>query len=349
VSTPILELENVSAAYSTYRALFGVSLVVPEDGIIALVGSNGSGKSTLARVVSGLVPASGGMIRVAGEDVTRFSAHRISRLGVVHVPEGRAIFSSLSVEENLTVSFSRRLGRKGTSAALARAYQAFPVLAERRKQLGGTLSGGQQRILSLAKVLAVPPKLLIVDELSLGLAPVIVDQVYDGLSAIHQEGCALLVVEQQVDRVLAIADRAVLLVKGAVAWEGPARDARPTLEARMLGGGPSANGVAPISTNGAAPPPYVAGPTLARQSFRSPGGPGGTSSAAPPADTSPADTSPAPQGDPGAPTAAPGGPDAAASSQGGAGAPAPAPGGSRESSDHPSDLWVVGPTFPDTN
>jgi len=349
VSTPILELENVSAAYSTYRALFGVSLVVPEDGIIALVGSNGSGKSTLARVVSGLVPASGGMIRVAGEDVTRFSAHRISRLGVVHVPEGRAIFSSLSVEENLTVSFSRRLGRKGTSAALARAYQAFPVLAERRKQLGGTLSGGQQRILSLAKVLAVPPKLLIVDELSLGLAPVIVDQVYDGLSAIHQEGCALLVVEQQVDRVLAIADRAVLLVKGAVAWEGPARDARPTLEARMLGGGPSANGVAPISTNGAAPPPYVAGPTLARQSFRSPGGPGGTSSAAPPADTSPADTSPAPQGDPGAPTAAPGGPDAAGSSQGGAGAPAPAPGGSRESSDHPSDLWVVGPTFPDTN
>ncbi|MDR3648382.1 MAG: ABC transporter ATP-binding protein [Acidimicrobiales bacterium] len=349
MSTPILELENVSAAYSTYRALFGVSLVVPEDGIIALVGSNGSGKSTLARVVSGLVPASGGMIRVAGEDVTRFSAHRISRLGVVHVPEGRAIFSSLSVEENLTVSFSRRLGRKGTSAALARAYQAFPVLAERRKQLGGTLSGGQQRILSLAKVLAVPPKLLIVDELSLGLAPVIVDQVYDGLIAIHQEGCALLVVEQQVDRVLAIADRAVLLVKGAVAWEGPARDARPTLEARMLGGGPSANGVAPISTNGAAPPPYVAGPTLARQSFRSPGGPGGTSSAAPPADTSPAGTSPAPQGDPGAPTAAPGGPDAAASSQGGAGAPAPAPGGSRESSDHPSDLWVVGPTFPDTN
>ncbi len=343
MSAPILELENVSAAYSTYRALFGVSLVVPEDGIVALVGSNGSGKSTLARVVSGLVPASGGMIRVAGEDVTRFSAHRISRLGVVHVPEGRAIFSSLRVEENLTVCFSRRLGRKGTAAALARAYQAFPVLAERRKQLGGTLSGGQQRILSLAKVLAVPPKLLIVDELSLGLAPVIVDQVYDGLSAIHQEGCALLVVEQQVDRVLAIADRAVLLVKGAVAWEGPARDARPTLEARMLGGGPSANGVASISTNGAAPPPYVAGPTLVTQSFRSTSGPGDTSP------VPPAGPSVAPQGDPGAPTPAPGGPDAAVSSQGGAGAPAPAPGESRESTDHPSDLWVVGPTFPDTN
>jgi len=343
VSTPILELENVSAAYSTYRALFGVSLVVPEGGIVALVGSNGAGKSTLARVVSGLVSAGGGTIRVAGEDVTRFSAHRISRLGVAHVPEGRAIFSSLSVEENLTVSFSRRVGRKGTSAALTRAYQAFPVLAERRKQLGGTLSGGQQRILSLAKVLAVPPKLLIVDELSLGLAPVIVDQVYDGLIAIHQEGCALLVVEQQVDRVLAIADRAVLLVKGAVAWEGPARDARPTLEARMLGGGPSANGVAPISTNGAAPPPYVVGPTLVKQSVPSPGAPGGTNP------VPPAGPNPVPQGDSGSPTAAPGGPGAAASSRGGPGAPAPGPGGSREGTDHPSDLWVVGPTFPDTN
>ncbi len=226
-NAPLLELDNVSASYSTYRALFGVSLVVPDNGIIALVGSNGAGKSTLARVVSGLVPASGGTIRVAGEDVTKFSAHRIARLGVMHVPEGRAIFSTLSVEENLTVSFSHRVGRKGTAEALARAYEAFPVLAERRKQLGGTLSGGQQRILSLAKVLAVPPKLLIVDELSLGLAPVIIDQVYDGLSAIHKEGCALLMVEQQVDRVLAIADRAVLLVKGAVVWEGPARDARP--------------------------------------------------------------------------------------------------------------------------
>ena len=367
MSTPILELDNVSAAYSTYRALFGVSLEVPEDGIIALVGSNGSGKSTLARVVSGLVPISGGAIRVAGEDVTRFSAHRIARLGVVHVPEGRAIFSSLSVEENLTVSFSRRLGRKGTAAALARAYKAFPVLADRRRQLGGTLSGGQQRILSLAKVLAVPPKLLIVDELSLGLAPVIVDQVYDGLSAIHQEGCALLVVEQQVDRVLAIADRAVLLVKGAVAWEGPARDACPTLEARMLGGGPAANGVAPISANGAAPPPYAAGPALVTQSFRSAGSPGapGAPASAPSGSGAPASApsgsgAPAsPQAAPGAPASAPGGPGTPASAPPAPDAPASAPptpgasepgkGGSRDGPDHPSDLWIVGPTFPNTN
>jgi branched-chain amino acid transport system ATP-binding protein len=319
MSASILELDDVSACYSSYRALFGVSLSVPENGIIALVGSNGAGKSTLARVASGLVPVSSGAIRFEGDDVTRWPAHRIARLGMVHVPEGRAIFSSLSVEENLTVSFGHRVGRKAIPDALARAYEAFPVLAERRRQLGGTLSGGQQRILSLAKVLAVPPKLLIVDELSLGLAPVIVDQVYDGLVAIHRQGCALLVVEQQVDRVLAIADRAVLLVKGAVAWEGPARDARTTLESHMLGGA-STNGSAPASTNGVGPSPYrpVAGTV-----------PAGGRAPAP---------QPAPQPAPG--TTPSSGPPA--------GPPGP-PAGSSGGTNHPSDLWVVGPTFPSPN
>jgi branched-chain amino acid transport system ATP-binding protein len=235
VNPPILELNDVSAAYTTYRALFGVSFTVPDGGIVALLGSNGAGKSTVARVATGLVPASSGTVCIGGEDVTKLSAHRIARFGVAHVPEGRAVFSSLTVEENLTVSFRRRVGRRGTSDALETAYGAFPVLRERRKQVGGTLSGGQQRILSLAKVLAVPARLLIVDELSLGLAPVIVDQVYEGLLAIHRQGCALLVVEQQVDRALAIADHAVLLVKGTVAWQGRADEAKPAMEAMLLG------------------------------------------------------------------------------------------------------------------
>jgi branched-chain amino acid transport system ATP-binding protein len=326
MSAPILELEEVSASYSTYRALFGVSLVVPDNGITALVGANGSGKSTLARVASGLVPASEGTIRVAGEDVTNWPAHRISRLGMAHVPEGRAIFSTLSVEENLTVSFSRRVGRKGTPEALARAYQAFPVLAERRRQLGGTLSGGQQRILSLAKVLAVSPKLLIVDELSLGLAPVIVDQVYDGLVAIHEHGCALLVVEQQVDRVLAIADRAVLLVKGAVAWEGPARDARPTLEAHMLGGASGNGSVAP-SMNGMRTAAKAGAPLPSATPLSAPGARG----AVPPAGPGVGSESVPPAASVGGPSPAP-------------------PGGARDKSpSHPADLWVVGPTFPGSN
>jgi energy-coupling factor transporter ATP-binding protein EcfA2 len=244
---------------------------------------------------------------------------------MVHVPEGRAIFSSLSVEENLTVSFSRRIGRKQTPDALARAYQAFPVLAERRKQLGGTLSGGQQRILSLAKVLAVPPKLLIVDELSLGLAPVIVDQVYDGLNAIHDQGCALLVVEQQVDRVLAIADRAVLLVKGAVAWEGPALEARATLESHMLGGA-AANGSAPFSTNGSRPAP--------QRVVASPASPGpATAVPPPPGAVSPGAPGPGPRPGPASHGRRP-----AQGGESGAGGVS-----------HPSDLWVVGPNFPSTN
>jgi branched-chain amino acid transport system ATP-binding protein len=279
---PVLELDNVSASYSTYRALFGVSFSVPDNGLVALVGSNGAGKSTVARTVSGLVPVSSGSVRVAGEDVTRRSAHRIAALGVTHVPEGRAIFSSLTVEENLTVAFRKRVDRKGVADALRRAYDAFPILAERRKQFGGTLSGGQQRILSLAKVLAVPPRLLIADELSLGLAPVIVDQVYDGLAAIHRQGSALLVVEQQVDRVLAIADRAVLLVKGAVAWDGPASEARPALEARMLGG--RAEDHAPASSLLAASPARSAARTAPVPGGAAPSGPevGAVTTTAPP-------------------------------------------------------------------
>jgi branched-chain amino acid transport system ATP-binding protein len=321
MSEPILDLDDVSASYSTYRALFGVALVVPANGIVALVGSNGAGKSTLARVASGLVPASGGSIRVGGVDVTKWPAHRIARLGVVHVPEGRAIFSTLTVEENLAVSFSRRVGRKKTPEALVRAYDAFPVLAERRRQLGGTLSGGQQRILSLAKVLAIPPRLLIVDELSLGLAPVIVDQVYDGLVAIHQQGCALLVVEQQVDRVLAIADRAMLLVKGAVAWDGPARDARATLEAHMLGGA-AANGSAAMSMNGSYPPA---------------GGVAATGATPRPAASPPPRPAPPPPG-----------PGSAAGGSAAPGSP-PARGGPAGGTSHPSDLWVTKPTFPGMN
>ena len=281
--SPVLELDNVSASYSTYRALFGVSFSVPDNGVVALVGSNGAGKSTVARTVSGLVPASSGSVRVAGEDVTRRSAHRIAALGVTHVPEGRAIFSSLTVEENLTVAFRKRVDRKGVADALRRAYDAFPILAERRKQVGGTLSGGQQRILSLAKVLAVPPRLLIADELSLGLAPVIVDQVYDGLVAIHRQGSALLVVEQQIDRVLAIADRAVLLVKGAVAWDGPASQAHPALEARMLGGRGEDHAHA-SSLLAASPAGSVAGPARAPAAAVPPGPSGGavTTGAPPP-------------------------------------------------------------------
>jgi len=233
VGPPILQFEAVSASYSTYRALFDVSFTVPERGIVALLGSNGSGKSTVARVASGLVPVTAGVIRFNGNDITGMAAHKIAHEGVAHVPEGRGVFSSLTVDENLTLAFRQKVGRRGVADAFERAFAAFPALMACRRQLGGTLSGGQQRMLSLARVLAAPPRLLIVDELSLGLAPVVIDTVYDGLLAVRDSGCAILVVEQQVDRALAIAETAVLLAHGSVSWSGPAASASDAMEALL--------------------------------------------------------------------------------------------------------------------
>jgi branched-chain amino acid transport system ATP-binding protein len=231
----LLQLQGVCASYGSYRALFGVSFEVKPGAIVALLGSNGAGKSTVARVVSGLVTASSGRITFNNRDIAAMPAFRIARLGMVHVPEGRGIFSSLSVEENLLLSFRQRVAHGGVPAALEQAYTAFPILADRKGQIAGTLSGGQQRILALARVLATTPRLLIVDELSLGLAPAIVDNVYETLVKIRETGCAVLVVEQQVDRALAIADHAVLLSRGLVAWSGPASEAAGAMD-QVLGG-----------------------------------------------------------------------------------------------------------------
>jgi branched-chain amino acid transport system ATP-binding protein len=236
MSGPVLELRDVDAAYASYRALFGVSFSVPDGGIVALLGANGAGKSTVARVATGLLPAGRGQVMVAGRDVTHVPAHRIARMGVAHVPEGRGVFAQLNVEENLILALRRRVGRTGLRAGLERAYEAFPLLAVRRRQMAGTLSGGEQRMLSLAGVLASAPRLVVADELSLGLAPVVVDGVYEGLRRIHGLGVALLVVEQQVDRALALAQHAVVLVRGSVHWQGPPSQARAEME-RLLGAG----------------------------------------------------------------------------------------------------------------
>jgi branched-chain amino acid transport system ATP-binding protein len=236
---PALEVDHVDASYGPYRALFDVSFTVPAGGITALIGSNGAGKSTVARVVSGLVPSTRGTITMGGKDVTGQPAYRIARAGMAHVPEGRGIFANLTVEENLVLAFRQRVGRKQVQGALERAYEGFPVLGERCKQRGGTLSGGQQRLLSLAKVLVAPPHLFVADELSLGLAPVVIGTVYEGLRRINQAGTALLVVEQQVDRAVALADNAVILEHGTVAFTGPADQAKQAMEdilARRTGG-----------------------------------------------------------------------------------------------------------------
>jgi branched-chain amino acid transport system ATP-binding protein len=217
---PALELRDVSAAYGRFRALFGVSLTIASGSVTALVGPNGAGKSTIARVATGLVPPTRGRIFLEGEDVTALATWRLVRRGIAHAPEGRSVFATLDVEDNLRLTFMRALGRKGVGDALARAYERFPRLADRRRQLAGTLSGGEQRMLALARVLAVPPKVLVVDELSLGLAPRVVDDVYRALREIRDAGTSLLVIEQQLPRALELAQQLVVLRKGRVVKAG---------------------------------------------------------------------------------------------------------------------------------
>jgi branched-chain amino acid transport system ATP-binding protein len=217
----LLELREVSAGYGAFRALFDVSLDLGEAKVLALLGSNGAGKTTIARVASGLVRPTSGSVFFQGMRIDKLRPYRIARLGIIHAPEGRSVFASLTVEENLVLSFRREFGRAGVGEALHHAYELFPRLGERRKQVAGTLSGGEQRMLSLARVLVKPPKLLIADELSLGLAPIVVDEVYKTLQTVRSTGTALLIVEQHVGHALAIADDVAVLNKGRVVYGGP--------------------------------------------------------------------------------------------------------------------------------
>ena len=239
MSAPILELREVEAGYGPFRALFGVSLAVGAREAVALVGANGAGKTTLARVASGLLAPTAGRVLVDGEPVLEggSSAWHFVRQGVAHAPEGRSVFATLTVEDNLALSFQRAFGRAGLADALDRAYELFPRLGERRGQTAGTLSGGEQRMLSLARVLVESPRLLIADELSLGLAPMIVDQVFDTLSQIRATGTALLIVEQQVGHALELCDRAAVLEHGLITWQGPASEAGAVLESRLFESG----------------------------------------------------------------------------------------------------------------
>jgi len=239
VSTAILELQEVEAGYGPFRALFGVSLAIGAGEAVALVGANGAGKTTLARVASGLLAPSAGSVHIDGSETDQgsLSAWRFVRAGVMHAPEGRSVLSTLSVRDNLALSFHRAFGRAGLAGALDRAYELFPRLGERRGQVAGTLSGGEQRMLSLARVLVESPRLLIADELSLGLAPMVVDQVFETLSQIRATGTALLIVEQQIGHALELCDRAAVLEHGLITWHGPTAEAGAVLESRLFESG----------------------------------------------------------------------------------------------------------------
>src|SRR5579864_2355759 len=225
---PALTAEGLHTYYGKSHILHGVSLSVAEGRITALLGRNGAGKTTTLRSLMGLTPPREGKITVFGQDTTRWPTFRIAELGVGYVPEGRRIFANLSVEENLKVP----LERPGPWT-IARIYQLFPRLEERKDNRGRQLSGGEQEMLSIARALLLNPKLLLLDEPSQGLAPLIVKEVFQIIQAMRKEGISVLLVEQNVRVSLTIADRAYVLDDGAIVYSGPARELAAD-EARVL-------------------------------------------------------------------------------------------------------------------
>jgi branched-chain amino acid transport system ATP-binding protein len=234
-TSPLLSVEGVSITYGEARAVFDVTLEVPDGGALAVLGPNGAGKSSLAGAMAGEVRAASGRIVFDGRDITGWPSYRVSRLGVAYVPEQRGIFPHLSVLDNVRAQLRHVVARRERNTAVERALEVFPVLAERRRQAAGTLSGGEQQMLGLARVLAAPPRLLIADEMSLGLAPKLVDLVFESLARARAQGVTTVLVEQYVDRALEFADEAVILRRGEIVWRGAASAAGAETVAGYLG------------------------------------------------------------------------------------------------------------------
>jgi branched-chain amino acid transport system ATP-binding protein len=236
VADVLLEVEDLDVSYALVRALFGVSLTARRRQLVAILGPNGAGKSTLARALSGLIPSTAGRIFLDGEDMTGWPPHRIRHAGLVHIPEGRGIFPGLSVAENLRMAVRRVGTKEERRTGIDSAYELFPALARRRSLRGGSLSGGEQQMLAMARALAVRPKLIVADEMSLGLAPIVVDEVFQRIEQAKREGVTVVLIEQFVHRALALADTCVILSQGHIAWSGQAAEAKQEALDRYLGG-----------------------------------------------------------------------------------------------------------------
>jgi len=216
MSEPLLVMDDVQAAYGDFQALFNITLHVNEGEIVTLVGANGAGKTTTLRVISGLLQAKKGTLRFNGQDISRTPPHRIVELGISHVPEGRQLFPHMTVEENLALGSYIGRARPRLKQSMEEQFAFFPRLKERRKQLAGTLSGGEQQMVAIARGLMPQPKLLLLDEPSLGLAPKIVEEVFEKIQEIGKRGLTVLIVEQNVVDGLSISDRGYVVENGAV-------------------------------------------------------------------------------------------------------------------------------------
>ena len=230
-----LVLRDLSVRYGQSRALSDLSLCVEGGAVLAVLGPNGAGKSTLGRAVAGLVPVEKGVIEFDGADITKVPPHRVRRAGLVYIPEDRGIFPGLSVIDNLRMAARICGGSIERASAVEQAFDLFPILSERRRQQASSLSGGEQQMLALARALSTRPRLIVADEMSLGLAPMLVTAVFDGLEKARSLGITIVLIEQYIHRALAFADHCAILSRGTVGWAGAASEAGPEVLDHYLG------------------------------------------------------------------------------------------------------------------
>ena len=224
MSEPLLQLESIAASYGDFQALFGISLTVAAGSVTTLIGANGAGKSTTLRVISGLLRPHGGAIRFQGQDISRVKPYDMVERGISHVPEGRQLFPHMSVEENLALGAYVPRSRLRLKALMEEQFELFPRLKERRRQLAGTLSGGEQQMVAIARGLMAQPTLLLLDEPSLGLAPKTAEEVFEKIRQVARAGLTVLIVEQNVVDGLSISDSGFVIENGAVVLSGSAHD-----------------------------------------------------------------------------------------------------------------------------
>lgn len=236
MSQPLLEVRDLRAAYGAIQALRGISLRVGEGQVVSLIGANGAGKSTTLNTISGLLRPNGGQITFLGQDITGWRADRVTHQRLIQVPEGRQVIANMSVEENLSIGTHIRRD-DAVARDLESTLRRFPRLAERRSQKAGLLSGGEQQMLAVGRALMMQPRLLMLDEPSMGLAPILVDEIFNLIAEIKAQGIAILLVEQNARKALQIADYAYVLERGQIASHGPAEDLRqdPAIVAAYLG------------------------------------------------------------------------------------------------------------------
>lgn len=230
---PVIELVGARAGYGEIEVLKGIDLAVEPGSVVALLGPNGAGKSTVLKTISGLVPLTAGRLRLAGRDMTGISAVDVARLGVCTIPEGRGVFANLTVRENLCVAAGTRVSARHLEEV---AYQRFPRLGHRRHQVAGSLSGGEQQMLALCRALGTAPSVLLLDELSMGLAPLVVTEMYEIVAGLAEEGIAIVLAEQFARIVLPLADHAALMVGGRVIRTGTPVQIESELSITYLGG-----------------------------------------------------------------------------------------------------------------